>query len=99
MDPYVLYAMPASFYSGKARSYLRTHRIPYVERAPGDARYSGEIEPTIGRWIIPVLQTPDGTIIQDTAPASDMGRRVIAGGAAPRRLLRGRMAPPGDASP
>jgi len=66
MDPYVLYAMPASLYSGKARSYLRTHRIDYVERAPGDARYGGEIEPAIGRWIIPVLQTPDGTIVQDT---------------------------------
>jgi glutathione S-transferase len=71
MDPYVLYAMPASLYSGKARSYLRTHRIGYVERAPGDPRYSGEIEPVIGRWIIPVLQTPDGTIIQDTVDIID----------------------------
>jgi glutathione S-transferase len=58
--------MPASLYSGKARSYLRTHRIPYLERAPGDPRYSGEIEPVTGRWIIPVLQDPDGTIVQDT---------------------------------
>jgi glutathione S-transferase len=66
MDPYVLYAMPASFYSGKARSYLRKHRIDYVERAPGDPRYGGEIEPAIGRWIIPVLQAPDGTVVQDT---------------------------------
>jgi len=66
MERHVLYAMPASFYSGKARSYLRKHRIDYVERAPGDPRYSGEIEPAIGRWIIPVLQTPDGTIVQDT---------------------------------
>ena len=71
MDPYVLYAMPASLYSGKARSYLRTHRIGYVERAPGDPRYSGEIEPVIGRWIIPVLQTPDGTIVQDTVDIID----------------------------
>jgi glutathione S-transferase len=71
MDRYVLYAMPASLYSGKARSYLRTHRIDYVERAPGDPRYSGEIEPVIGRWIIPVLQTPDGTIVQDTVDIID----------------------------
>ena len=66
MDPYVLYAMPASLYSCKARSYLRKHRIDYIERAPGDPRYSGEIEPVTGRWIIPVLQAPDGTIVQDT---------------------------------
>jgi glutathione S-transferase len=71
MDPYVLYAMPASLYSGKARAYLRTHRIEYVERAPGDPRYSAEIEPVIGRWIIPVLQTPDGTIVQDTVDIID----------------------------
>ena len=71
MAPYVLYAMPASLYSGKARSYLRTHRIDYVERAPGDPRYSAEIEPVIGRWIIPVLQAPDGTIVQDTVDIID----------------------------
>ena len=71
MEPYVLYAMPASLYSGKARSYLRTHRIEYVERAPGDPRYAGDIEPVIGRWIIPVLQTPDGRIVQDTVDIID----------------------------
>jgi glutathione S-transferase len=71
MDPYVLYAMPASLYSGKARSYLRTHRIDYVERAPGDGRYADEVEPVIGRWIIPVLQTPDGSIVQDTVDIID----------------------------
>jgi glutathione S-transferase len=71
MDRYVLYAMPASLYSGKARAYLRNHRIDYVERAPGDPRYGAEIEPVIGRWIIPVLQTPDGTIVQDTVDIID----------------------------
>jgi glutathione S-transferase len=71
MDPYVLYAMPASLYSCKARSYLRKHRIDYVERAPGDARYTDEVVPAIGRWIIPVLQTPDGTLVQDTVDIID----------------------------
>jgi glutathione S-transferase len=70
-DPYILYAMPASLYSGKARAYLRKHRIDYVERAPGDPRYSAEIEPVIGRWIIPVLQSPDGSIVQDTVDIID----------------------------
>ena len=58
MDPYVLYAMPGSLYSAKARSYLRTHRIAYVERVPGDPRYTDHVVPAIGRWIIPVLETP-----------------------------------------
>ena len=71
MDAYVLYAMPASLYSGKARAYLRNHRIDYVERAPGDPRYAAEIESVIGRWIIPVLQAPDGTIVQDTVDIID----------------------------
>jgi len=71
MAPYILYAMPGSLYSGKARSYLRTHRIDYVERAPGDDRYNEEVVPAIGRWIIPVLQTPDGTLVQDTVDIID----------------------------
>jgi len=81
MEPYVLYAMPASLYSGKARSYLRTHRMGYVERAPGDARYTDEVVPAIGRWIIPVLQTPEGTIVQDTVDIIDL----LDAGEAPER--------------
>jgi len=71
MEPVVLYAMPASLYSGKARAFLRNHGIDYIERAPGDPRYSAEIEAVIGRWIIPVLQAPDGTIVQDTVDIID----------------------------
>ena len=72
MDPYVLYAMPGSLYSGKARSYLRTHRIDYVERVPGDPRYTDGVVPAIGRWIIPVLETPAGTLVQDTVDIIDL---------------------------
>jgi len=71
MGPYTLYAMPASLYSGKARSYLRKHHIDYVEIAPGDARYTDQVVPSIGRWIIPVLQTGDGTLVQDTVDIID----------------------------
>lgn len=72
MDRYVLYAMPGSLYSGKARSYLRSHRIDYVERVPGDPRYSDGVVAAIGRWIIPVLETPDGTLVQDTVDIIDL---------------------------
>jgi len=71
MDPYTLYAMPASLWSGKARSYLRKHRIDFVERAPGDPRYNEQVVPAIGRWIIPVLETPDGVLVQDTVDIID----------------------------
>jgi glutathione S-transferase len=68
---HLLFAMPASLYSAKARAYLRTHRIPHREVPPGDPRYVNEVVPAIGRWIIPVLKTPDGTLIQDTVDVID----------------------------
>jgi glutathione S-transferase len=71
MEPYVLYGMPASLYTAKARSYLRKRRIDHVERVVGDPRYTGEVMPRIGRWIIPVLQTPEGELIQDTVDIID----------------------------
>jgi glutathione S-transferase len=71
MQRYVLYGMPASLYTAKARSYLRKQRIDHVERVAGDPRYTGEVLPRIGRWIIPVLQTPAGELIQDTVDIID----------------------------
>ncbi|MBJ7317418.1 MAG: glutathione S-transferase [Brevundimonas sp.] len=66
-QPYVLYAMPVSMFSGKARAHLRKRRVPFQERLISHPRFVGEIAPSIGRLIIPVLETPDGQIIQDTA--------------------------------
>jgi glutathione S-transferase len=63
--PWTLYGMPGSLYTAKARSYLRKQGLELVERIPADPKFSGEILPAIGRWIIPVVQTPDGTIVQD----------------------------------
>ena len=68
---YTLYGAPASLYTGKARSYLRTQGIPFVERSPGSDRYLNEIAPAVGRWIIPCMETPDGTIVQDGADIID----------------------------
>ena len=71
VDHYTLYGAPASLYSGKARSYLRTQGIRFVEAGPGSDRYLNEIVPAVGRWIIPCMETPDGTIIQDSADIID----------------------------
>ena len=67
----VLYGMPGSLYTGKVRSYLRKQRIAFEERPAGDPRFREEIVPQIGRWIIPVLQMPDGTLLQDGAAIID----------------------------
>lgn len=68
---YTLYGAPLSLYTGKARSYLRRQGIDFVERSPGSERYRNEILPKIGRFIIPVMETPDGEIIQDGADIID----------------------------
>ncbi len=68
---YTLYGAPASLYTGKARSYLRKQGIDFVEVAPGADRYLNDIVPAVGRWIIPVMETPQGEIIQDGADIID----------------------------
>lgn len=72
--------MPGSLYSAKARSFLRKHRVDHVERPPGHPRYLETVVPAIGRWIIPVLELPDGTLIQDTVDIID---HLWRSGAAP----------------
>jgi glutathione S-transferase len=62
---YRLYGTPGSLYTGKARSYLVKQGVAFENRAAGEARFREEIVPKIGRWIIPVLETPDGALIQD----------------------------------
>lgn len=63
--PYILYGMSASLFTGKVRAYLIHHGIPFIERGAGHPSFTQDIVPQIGRWIIPVLVTPDGQIIQD----------------------------------
>jgi glutathione S-transferase len=65
------YAAPHSLYSAKARCYLRKQGIAYREVMPTDARFEQHIVPRIGRGIIPVLETVDGQIIQDTVDIID----------------------------
>ena len=47
------------------RSYLIKQGIPFANRAAGETRFREEIVPRIGRWIIPVLESEDGALIQD----------------------------------
>ncbi|MEP3654764.1 MAG: glutathione S-transferase family protein [Litorimonas sp.] len=61
----ILYGMQASLYTGKARAFMRRNRISVRERGAGHPDYSGKIMPQIGRFIIPVIEMPNGNIVQD----------------------------------
>ena len=62
---FILYGMQASLYTGKARAFMRRNRIGVTERGAGHPDYAGKILPVIGRFIIPVIETPAGDIVQD----------------------------------
>ncbi len=64
-DHYTLYGMQASLYTGKVRAYMRRNHIPVLERGAGHPDFSAKIMPEIKRFIMPVIVTPNGEIIQD----------------------------------
>lgn len=66
IQPAILFGCPPSLYSGKARSYLRKAGIPFEEKLQSHPDYSARILPVIKRFVIPVLETPEGDIVQDT---------------------------------
>lgn len=70
-DRYKLYALPHSLYSGKVRSYLRYKRIPYEEVVSTLRVFYRLIIPRTGVKFIPVVQTPDDVVIQDTTEIID----------------------------
>lgn len=64
--PYFLYGAYASYYTAKTRSYLRKKAIPFVERLPSHSRFRNHVSPAAESKRIPILEAPDGTIVQDT---------------------------------
>ncbi|GAD65176.1 MULTISPECIES: glutathione S-transferase family protein [Gammaproteobacteria] len=68
---YTLYGSSHSLYTGKARCYLRNQGIAYVEVPTSHPDFATRILPQIGRGIIPVLETPEGRVIQDTVDIID----------------------------
>lgn len=65
-DTYVLWGSAHSLYTGKARSYLIKKRVPYRECWPTQPLYWAQIVPQLGFMVLPVLETPDGELYQDT---------------------------------
>lgn len=67
MTGYVLYGSQASLFTGKARAYLNWKGVLFEERAVDENVMKTVILPNVGWPVVPVLQTPDGRIVQDTA--------------------------------
>ncbi|MBK6350243.1 MAG: glutathione S-transferase family protein [Steroidobacteraceae bacterium] len=65
-DEYTLWGSPHSYYTGKIRSYLIKKGVPYREQFAFHPDFQARILPAIRMLVVPVLETPDGRIVQDT---------------------------------
>ena len=65
-EVFTLYGASISLYTGKVRAYLRYKNIPFVERP-----VTPDIIKKIGFFMIPVLETPEGELVQDTTEIID----------------------------
>lgn len=70
MAPYEHYALEMSLYSGKTRAYLRYKGLPHRER-PVRLWTGFRLRRIVGALVIPVLRTPAGEWLQDTAHIID----------------------------
>ncbi len=66
-----MYGAEFSLYSGKLRSYLRKKGIEFTEIQPWIMTYKRFIVPRTGVRYIPVLQTPEDDVWQDTTVIID----------------------------
>jgi len=70
-DLYRLYGAEFSLYSGKVRSYLRKKGVPFEEITSTLSVYKKFIIPRTGVRYIPVVQTPEDEVFQDTTTIID----------------------------
>lgn len=84
---YTLIGSPASLFTGKVRGYLRWKNISFDETISTADVYRDTIIPKVGRPVIPIVQTPDGVTIQDSADiiayieAHEAGAPIVPAGA------------------
>jgi len=64
---YILYGLPHSLYTGRARSYLIKNRIPFRELSCGHESFKTDMVPKAKLATIPTLLTPTGEVIRDGA--------------------------------
>jgi glutathione S-transferase len=70
-DVYTLWGAAHSYYTGKIRSYLLKKGIAFRELYPTHPLFQTRVLPTVGLVVVPILETPDGQIIQDTSDMID----------------------------
>ncbi len=68
----ILWGAPHSLYTGKLRSYLIKKGLPFEERFPSQPEFGTRILPAVGQFVVPVLETPEGEILQDTSDIIDL---------------------------
>mgnify|MGYP001797146548 FL=1 len=83
MTENTLYGSEMSYFTGKARAYLRWKGSAFNEVAPTPDLMKSEIIANIGGPVIPVLKTPDGEFVQDT---SDIIAHFEASSDAPKAI-------------
>lgn len=82
-DHLVLWGAPVSAWSGKVRAYLIKSKTAYEERFPVEDRFAEEIVPLIGYFVVPVVEMPDGLLMQDSTEvmqhleAKDAGQTLV----------------------
>ncbi len=66
MSDYILYGSQASLFTGKVRAYMNWKGVDFEERAVNETIMKTVILPHVGWAVVPVIQTKDGRIIQDS---------------------------------
>lgn len=70
-DRYQLFGAQVSYFTGKARAYLRYKDIPFDEVLATREVYRNVILPRVGWAVIPVVITPEDETLQDTTDIID----------------------------
>ena len=65
-DTLTLWGSPHSFYAGKVRSYLIKKSLPFREQTLADPRFKDHVVPTVRHMVVPVVELPDGSLLQDS---------------------------------
>ena len=68
---HTLWGTPHSLYTGKIRCYLIKKGIRFREIFPPHPRFRIEIKPAVRLKVAPIIETPDGRILQDTSDMID----------------------------
>ena len=65
-NPLTLWGTPHSLDTGKVRSYLLKKRLPFRELILANPRFTSHVMPAVRLMVAPVLELPDGELIQDS---------------------------------